>query len=213
MSSHSRAVFNEFVSFCADYDRTRRSARGATEDAKDGYYNAKDSVKDSYNDTKRSVRDSYNETNRDLNRNIDEAKDSVKGTYNDAKHSVKDGYRETKESVKDTYNDAKDSVKDSYRDTRDSIKDKYNETNRDLNRSIDQAKQSWHDAMTPHSYVSQIALQCVCKHWHCLCTSCVLLLLHLASCTSYAVAEVAAISSERCRSLCAFQQQAGMSKA
>lgn len=56
--------------------------------------------------------------------------------------------------MKDTYNDAKDSIKGSYRETKDSIKDKYNETNRELNRNIDQAKQSWHDAMTPHSYVS-----------------------------------------------------------
>ena len=63
-------------------------------------------------------------------------------------------YRETKDDVKDTFNDAKDSVKGSYRETKDSIKDKYNETNRELNRNIDQAKQSWHDAMTPHSYVS-----------------------------------------------------------
>ena len=68
-------------------------------------------------------------------------------------------YRETKDDVKDTFNDAKDSIKGSYRETKDSVKDKYNETNRELNRNIDQAKQSWHDAMTPQSYVSLPLLQ------------------------------------------------------
>ncbi|DBA83553.1 TPA: hypothetical protein ACH3X2_006472 [Trebouxia sp. C0005] len=113
-----------------DYDRTRRAARETKQDAKDTYYNAKDTAKDGYYD----------------------AKDSVKDGYYDAKHSIKDSYRETKDDVKDTFNDAKDSIKGSYRETKDSIKDKYNETNRELNRNIDQAKQSWHDAMTPHSY-------------------------------------------------------------
>ncbi|KAL0032155.1 hypothetical protein WJX77_008257 [Trebouxia sp. C0004] len=114
----------------ADFDRTNRAARETKQDAKDTYYNAKDTVKNGYYD----------------------AKGSVKDGYYDAKNSIKDSYRETKDDVKDTFNDAKDSITGSYRDTKDSIKDKYNETNRELSRNIDQAKQSWHDAMTPQSY-------------------------------------------------------------
>lgn len=112
----------------ADYDRTRRSARGAREDVKDGYQDAKNNARGAYYDAKDGVKESY-----------DDAKDSVKDTWNDAKHSVQD-----------TYNDAKDSV----RDTKRNVKDKYNETSRDISRNIEHAKQSWQDSLTPHSYVS-----------------------------------------------------------
>lgn len=120
------------VCLLTDYDRTRRSARSASEDVRDGYQDAKNNARGAYYDAKDGVKDSY----------VD-AKDSVKDTWNDAKHSVQD-----------TYNDAKDSV----RDTKQSIKDKYNETNRDINRNIEHAKQSWRDSLTPHSYVSVFRL-------------------------------------------------------
>ncbi|KAL3161850.1 hypothetical protein ABBQ38_008940 [Trebouxia sp. C0009 RCD-2024] len=110
----------------SDYDRTRRSARGAREDVKDGYQDAKNNARGAYYDAKDGVKESY-----------DDAKDSVKDTWNDAKHSVQD-----------TYNDAKDSV----RDTKRNVKDKYNETSRDISRNIEHAKQSWQDSLTPHSY-------------------------------------------------------------
>lgn len=136
-------VSADYSSRNGDYDRTRRAARETRQDARDAVNDAKDTVKGGYYDAKDSAKSNYYD-----------AKHSVQDGYYDAKHSIKDSYRETKDEVKDTYNDAKDSVKGTYRETKDSIKDKYNETNRELNRSIDQAKQSWHDAMTPHSYVS-----------------------------------------------------------
>ena len=89
----------------------------------------------------------------------------IKDGFQDTKRDAKKAWYDTKDSVKDNYRDAKDSVKDSYRETKDSIKDKYNETNRELNRSIDQAKQSWRDSLTPHSYVRFLA----CMQWRQLC--------------------------------------------
>ena len=134
----------------ADYDRTRRSARGAREDVKDGYQDAKNSAQGTYYNAKDDIKDGYQD-----------AKNSAQGTYYDAKDSVKDSYYDTKKSVKGTWNDAKDSVEDTYNDAKDSvretkqsIKNKYNETNRDINRNIEHAKQSWQDSLTPHSYVS-----------------------------------------------------------